>query len=189
VVYLKSEPSGDVQVFGSSVEPAYATVNDTIVVALSYDALQKAIDASIDGTNLTQSAGFNTLGAPRDHLAVYYVDLPTYVMPLLNRPPRRRDRRSSQKHVGHGKRQHEQMLKDQEVRQQAMLETASRGRHGRDDVLRTERRASTRPRRSNRRLPEAQRQREANLKPISGRFRRAARLDFVLLNSRIWQAS
>jgi len=192
VVYLKSEPSGDVLYAMPTIEPAYATVNDTIVFAVSYNALKKAIDASLDGTNLTQSANFNnTMGAlPAEHLAAYYIDMPAYVNAIAQQAAAQNDLTNdflnempdSQKQL------FEQMMKDQEIRQQAMLETAKAigGMGLTMSYEPTGVRFDTALQIEPSRLPEAQRQLyEANLKPISGKIPDALPAStFVLLNSK-----
>ncbi|HSD83010.1 MAG TPA: DUF3352 domain-containing protein, partial [Anaerolineae bacterium] len=191
VVYLKSESSSDVRSPMPTVQPAYATINDTIVFALNYDALQKAIDASIDGTNLTQSANFNnTLGAlPGEHLATFYVDLPAYVNATAQQAAAQKDllNDSFKDLPGASKQMYEQMLKDQEVRLQAMQETAKAvGGMGvtmsyEPSGVRFDTALQIEPSR----LPEAQRQLyEVNLKPISGKIPETAPVStFLLLNS------
>ena len=192
LVYLKIKSSGDALNPSPTVEPAYATVNDTIVFALSYDALKKAIDASIDGTNLTQSANFkNTLGAlPDEHLAAYYIDIPAYVNATAQQAAAQKDMMNDllKNMPGSSKQIYEQMLKDQEVRQQAMLETAKAvGGMGvtmsyEPSGVRFDTALQIEPSR----LPEAQRQLyEANLKPISGKIPETMPAStFVLLNSK-----
>jgi hypothetical protein len=192
VVYLKSTSSGDARLPGPTVEPAYATVNDTIVFALSYDTLKKAIDASIDGTNLTQSTNFNnTMGAlPAEHLAAYYIDIPAYVKATAQQAAAQKDLMNDflKDMPDSSKQMYEQMLKDQEVRQQAMVETAKAvGGMGvtmsyEPSGVRFDTALQIEPSR----LPETQRQLyEANLKPISGKIPETAPAStFVLLNSK-----
>ncbi len=192
VVYLKSESGGDTRISMPAVEPAYATINDTIVFALSYDALKKAIDASIDGTNLTQSANFNnTMGAlPAEHLAAYYVDIPAYVNATAQQAAAQKDLMNDafKDMPDPSKQMYEQMLKDQEVRLQAMAETAKAvGGMGvtmsyEPSGVRFDTALQIEPSR----LPEAQRQLyEANLKPISGKIPETMPTStFLLLNSK-----
>ena len=192
VVYLKSEPSGNARLPMFTVEPAYATVNDTIVFALSYDALKKAIDAALDGTNLTQSANFNnTVGVlPADHMALLYVDVPAYVAASAQQAARQNDilKGYLDQLPASQKQTLEQLQQDQEVRQQAMLETA-KAIGGMGLTLSYEPsgvRFDTALQIEPSRLPEAQRQLyEANLKPISGKIPDVLPAStFVLLNSK-----
>ena len=58
MVYLTSEFSMNGEKPTVSDVVAYATVNDVIVVTTSADNLKKAIDASLDGSNLSTSANY-----------------------------------------------------------------------------------------------------------------------------------
>ncbi len=192
VVYLKSESSDDTSLSLPKIEPAYATVDDTIVFALSDDVLKKAIDASLDGANLTQSANFNnTIGAlPSEHAVAFYVDVPAYVNATAQQAAAQKDLMNDafKDMPDSSKQMYEQLLKDQDVRLQAMVETAKAvGGMGvtmsyEPSGVRFDTALQIEPSR----LPEAQRQLyEANLKPISGKIPETMPAStFVLLNSK-----
>ncbi|MBP7688352.1 MAG: DUF3352 domain-containing protein [Thermoflexales bacterium] len=86
LVYLTSETnySGDKPVV--SEVAAYATLNDVIVVTTSTDNLKQAIDAALDGRNLSLNANYqavmNTL--PGQNAFAMYVDFNRYMQTLMD---------------------------------------------------------------------------------------------------------
>jgi Protein of unknown function (DUF3352) len=65
--------------------PAWATVNDLVVVTIGPDNLKKAIDAALDGKNLTSSDNFKaTMAAlPGPNVGAVYMDYNRYMDTLL----------------------------------------------------------------------------------------------------------
>ncbi len=86
MVYLTSETnySGDKPVVNDVA--AYATLNDVIVVTTSTDNLKKAIDAALDGRNLSLNANYqavmNTL--PGQNAFAMYIDFNRYMQTLMD---------------------------------------------------------------------------------------------------------
>jgi hypothetical protein len=86
MVYLTSESnwSGDKPVVNNVA--AYAAVNDVIVVSTSADNLKKAIDASLDGSNLSTSANYQTTmnTLPGQNAFAMYVDFNRYMQTIMD---------------------------------------------------------------------------------------------------------
>jgi len=86
IVYLTSETnwSGDKPVVNETV--AYATVNDVIVLTTSTDNLKKAVDAALDGKNLSLNANYQTaMGAlPGQNAFAMYMDFNRYMQAAMD---------------------------------------------------------------------------------------------------------
>jgi len=86
MVYLTSESnwSGDKPVVNDVA--AYSTVNDVIVVTTSADNLKKAIDASLDGSNLSTSANYQTTmsALPGQNAFAMYMDFNRYMKAVMD---------------------------------------------------------------------------------------------------------
>ncbi len=86
IVYLTSETnwSGDKPVVNDTA--AYATVNDVIVVTTSTDNLKKAIDAALDGRNLSLNANYQTVMStlPGQNAFAMYVDFNRYMQTIMD---------------------------------------------------------------------------------------------------------
>lgn len=86
LVYLTSETnwSGDKSMVNDVA--AYATVNDVIVITTNTDNLKKAIDAALDGSNLSLNANYqavmNTL--PGQNAFALYIDFNRYMQTLMD---------------------------------------------------------------------------------------------------------
>lgn len=86
MVYLTSESnwSGDKPVVNDVA--AYAAVNDVIVVSTSADNLKKAIDAALDGSNLSTSANYQTTmnTLPNQTAFAMYIDFNRYMQTIMD---------------------------------------------------------------------------------------------------------
>lgn len=86
LVYLTSETnwSGDKSMVNDVA--AYATVNDVIVITTNTDNLKRAIDAALDGNNLSLNANYqavmNTL--PGQNAFAMYIDFNRYMQTLMD---------------------------------------------------------------------------------------------------------
>jgi hypothetical protein len=83
MVYLTTEFSYSDK--GPTDQLAYAPVNDLIVLTNSREELKQAIDAALDGTNLTKSEAFNqTMSAlPAQTVMALYMDYPRFMTAYL----------------------------------------------------------------------------------------------------------
>jgi hypothetical protein len=86
LVYLTSESnlSGDRPVINDVA--AYATVNDVIVITTNTDNLKKAIDAALDGKNLSLNANYQTTmsALPGQNAFAMYVNFNQYVQLFMD---------------------------------------------------------------------------------------------------------
>ena len=86
IVYLTSETnwSGDKPVVNEAV--AYATINDVIVLTTSIDNLKKAIDAALDGKNLSLNANYQTVmnALPGQTAFAMYMDFNRYMQAVMD---------------------------------------------------------------------------------------------------------
>lgn len=86
IVYLTSETnwSGDKPVVNEMV--AYATINDVIALTTSTENLKKAIDAALDGQNLSLNANYQTAmnSLPGQNAFAMYMDFNRYMQAIMD---------------------------------------------------------------------------------------------------------